>query len=200
MRRSDLLPPISPRFVAFAWRYHPLRRSLLPAASTRGRGLRGVVVPVPEPELLVETAGSLRFLGNPCVPMPCSWTPVGPRTPGHCGASTWPPLVSTTKAPAMSFGFGARSHGLGTGCLRFVLAVTRHDARLTSGCLAQLGRAGFCDPQGCDERFPSSSLIPLSQAYPDAMTPLNSPGGWRRVAWTRHASGSPSDKRLRMGQ
>ena len=57
--------------------------------------------------------------------------------------------------------FGARSHGLGTGCLRFVLAVTRHDARLASGCLAQLGRAGFCDPQGCDERFPSLSLIPF---------------------------------------
>ena len=80
----------------------PLRRSLLPAASTRDRGLRGVGVPVPEPELLVETDGSPRFLGNPCVPMPCSWTPVGPRTPGHCGASTWPPLVSTTKAPAMN--------------------------------------------------------------------------------------------------
>ena len=80
----------------------PLRRSLLPAASTRDRGLRGVGVPGPEPELSVEMAGSPRFLGNPCVPMPCSWTPVGPRTPGHCGASTWPPLVSTTKAPAMN--------------------------------------------------------------------------------------------------
>ena len=79
----------------------PFASGLLPAAGTHGRGLRGVGVPVPEPELSVETAGSLRFLGNPCVPMPCSWTPVGPRTPGHCGASTWPPLVSTTKAPAM---------------------------------------------------------------------------------------------------
>ncbi len=73
----------------------------LPAAEAHGRGLRGVGVPVPEPELSVETTGSLRFLGNPCVPMPCSWAPVGPRTPGPCGASTWPPLVSTTKAPAM---------------------------------------------------------------------------------------------------
>src|SRR3954451_12843738 len=74
---------------------------LLPAAEAHGRGLRGVDGPVPEPELSVETAGSLRFLGNPCVPMPCSWTPVGSRTPGPCGASTWPPLVSTTEAPAM---------------------------------------------------------------------------------------------------
>ena len=62
-------------------------------------------------------------------------------------------------------GFGARSHGLGTGCLRFVLAVTRHDARLASGCLAQLGRAGFGYPQGCDERFLSSRLILLPQAF-----------------------------------
>src|SRR3954447_14532716 len=74
---------------------------LLPATGTRGRGLRGVGVPAPEPEMSVETAGSLRFLGNPRVPLPCSGTPVGPRTPSPHGASTWPPLVSTTKAPAM---------------------------------------------------------------------------------------------------
>jgi len=78
-----------------------LAPGLLPAAEAHDRGLRGVDGPVPEPELSVETTGSLRFLGNPCVPLPCSWTPVGPRTPGPYGASTWPPLVSTTKAPAM---------------------------------------------------------------------------------------------------
>jgi len=60
--------------------------------------------------------------------------------------------------------FGARSHGLGTGCLRFAVAVARHPARLASGCLAKPGRAGFGYPQGCDERFPSSSFFPLSQA------------------------------------
>ena len=86
---------------------------LLPSAGTRGRGLRGVGVPVPEPELSVETAGSLRFLGNPCVPMPCSQTPVGPRTPGHYGASTWPPLVSTTRAPAMTSVSGLNRTALG---------------------------------------------------------------------------------------
>src|SRR3954463_11412689 len=69
-----------------------LAPGLLPAAEAHGRGLRGVDGPVPEPELSVGTAGPPRFLGNPCVPMPCSWTPVGPRTPGPCGASTWPPL------------------------------------------------------------------------------------------------------------
>src|SRR4051812_43997450 len=45
---------------------------LLPAAGTHSRGLRGVGLPVPEPEISVETAGSPRFLGNPSVPLPCS--------------------------------------------------------------------------------------------------------------------------------
>jgi hypothetical protein len=47
-----------------------------------------------------ETTGSLRFPSTPRVPTPCSRTPVGPNTPGHCGVSTRPPLVSTTEAPA----------------------------------------------------------------------------------------------------
>ena len=75
------------------------------------------------------------------------------------------PAFRTTKAPDEKSGFGAQSHGLGTGCLRFVLAVTRHDARLASGCLAKPGRAGVCYPQGCDERFLSSSLVLPSQAF-----------------------------------
>ena len=52
---------------------------------------------------------------------------LGPRqdrdTPGHRGASARPPLVSTTVAPT-SKDFGARSHGIGTHCLRFAGRVT----------------------------------------------------------------------------
>src|SRR5947209_8112983 len=73
----------------------PCASNLLPAAGTRGRGLRGVDIPVPEPETSVETAGSLRFPGDPHVPSPCSWTPVGPTTPGRCDVSARPPHVST---------------------------------------------------------------------------------------------------------
>ena len=69
-------------------------------------------MPVPEPGMSVETDGSLRFPSNPRVPAPCSWTPVGSNTPGHCGVSTWPPLVSTTEAPAMSIS-GLDSMALG---------------------------------------------------------------------------------------
>ncbi len=119
----------------------PLRLVRAERPSPHGPGLRGVAVPVPEPELSVETTGSLRFLGHPCVPMPCPWTPLGPRTPGPCGVSTWPPLVSTTKAPAKRRFRGSITRPWDwRSTLR--LAVTRHDARLASGCLAQLGRAG----------------------------------------------------------
>ena len=77
--------------------------------------------------------GSLRFPSSPHVPAPCSWTPVGPNTPGHYGVPARPPLVSTTVAPAMKV-FGARSHGIGTRCLRFAVEVSFPHARLASGC------------------------------------------------------------------
>jgi hypothetical protein len=62
-----------------------------PGRTTVGSG--ELLFRVPSRKLSVETAGSPRFLGNPCVPMPCSQTPVGSRTPGHYGASTWPPTL-----------------------------------------------------------------------------------------------------------
>jgi hypothetical protein len=77
----------------------PSRRTSLPSlgdttlascslpATRRGVVGRGVGIPFPS---------------NPRVPAPCSWTPAGPNTPGHCGVSTRPPLVSTTEAPTMS--------------------------------------------------------------------------------------------------
>ena len=83
MGRSDSLPFLSPPFVAFGRRYHPCA-VFAPSGRARDRGLRGVDVPVPEPGMSVETAGSLRFPSDPRVPAPCSWTPVGPRKPLQC--------------------------------------------------------------------------------------------------------------------
>ena len=48
--------------------------------------------------------------------------------------------------------FGAQSHGFWSRCLRLEVEVTRHRARLASGCWSQLCRTGF-DPQGFFERF-----------------------------------------------
>src|ERR1700733_6590645 len=67
----------------------------------------------PSRALSVETDGSLRFPSAPRVPAPCSWTPVGPNTPGHCGVSTRPPHVSTTEAPTRSIsGLDSKALGL----------------------------------------------------------------------------------------
>ena len=77
IRRCDFLPPIPPRFVAFAWRYHP----------ARGR---------------METTGPLTFPGNPNCAFALLYDPGGTeRTPGHSGASDMAPAQSTTRAPAL---------------------------------------------------------------------------------------------------
>ena len=143
MGRSDSLPPLSPHFVAFVWRYHPCVR-FAPSDRNARPGARGVGIPVPEPEVSVETAGSLRFPSDPHVPAPCSRTPVGPR----CAK----PLRRLGAAPAWvnnggsrdDGDFGARSHGIGTRCLRFAVEVAFPRARLASGCwLGFAGRDSF---------------------------------------------------------
>jgi len=102
MRRSDSRPLVSPHFVAFVWRYHPCA-SFAPSGQARGRGLRGVGVPVPEPDMSVETDGAPKFLGTPRVPWPCSPTPVGSVTPGHSGAPTRSPRLTRARTPTMIF-------------------------------------------------------------------------------------------------
>jgi len=64
--------------------------------------------------------GSPLFPGNPPVPVPCSSTPVGPDAPRHKRRSGAVPAGPTTRTPATNIHFEARSHGLSTGCLRFV--------------------------------------------------------------------------------
>jgi hypothetical protein len=124
----------------------------------------GVVKPEPRPAITTETAGSLRFPSDPHVPAPCSWTPVGPR----CAK----PLRRLGAAPACVNNGGSRER-------RFRGSIARHGdslSTLRSGgrppprktrfrLLARLCRAGFVNPQGCDERFPSSSLFLPSRAY-----------------------------------
>src|SRR3954451_25405870 len=96
----------------------------------------------------METAGPPRFLGDPCVPLPCSQTPVGPRTPGPYGASTWPPLIATTNAPATKLISGLNRTALGLAVYAPQGGSPLHHARLASGCWAQLGPAGFSLPAG----------------------------------------------------
>jgi hypothetical protein len=77
MKCSDLLSPISPRFVSFAWRYHAVRLCSFPQARRR-LGAWSFVTGNPEPDSVdTETTGTPKFLGNPNVPTPCSPTPAG---------------------------------------------------------------------------------------------------------------------------
>ena len=79
MECSDALSPFSPRFVAFAWRYPPVRlRSSLPRGPTPAGGLELWGWQLRANVSGWETAGRPRFLGNPRVPMPGSPTPAGP--------------------------------------------------------------------------------------------------------------------------
>ena len=94
-RRYDILPPLPPHFVAFAWRYHTVRlevRSHRPRTQRRWTG--SVWVRPPQGRMMpVETTGSPKFLGNP----DCSYARFSDSgrtacTPYHDGAAAWPPL------------------------------------------------------------------------------------------------------------
>ncbi len=183
MRRSDSRPSFSLRPSLPSLRDTPVASivcSLRPA--TPGRGLRGVGVPVPEPEDSVEKDGSPKFLGTPRVPWPCSPTPAGSVTPGHCGVPAWSPRLTRARTPAMIFrgSIAWPWHSLST-LRREGRPSTTQDSLPAAG---QLCRTGFVNPQGSDERFPSSRLFPLSQA------------SWRNVASfpeMRAAAGHPRE-------
>ena len=86
-RRSDFLPSISPRFVAFALRY----RGCPTCSLTLGRWAPPAVsevVPAGSPRHdSVETSGSLEFPGSPIGACRGLKTPEGSGAPRHVGAS-----------------------------------------------------------------------------------------------------------------
>ena len=94
------------------------------------------------------------FPGNPHDHSPCSSTPAGPSTRyGTKGQRTrHGPRTKAQRGLPTIANFGAQSHGFWSRCLRLEVEVTRHRARLASGCWSQLCRTGF-DPQGFYERF-----------------------------------------------
>ena len=149
----------------------PPRRAFAPGDRRRAiAGIGALVIRAPEPELSVETDGSPRFPGTPHVPWPCSPTPAGPGTPGHCGVSAWPPRLTSTRAPARNFrGSITRPwHSLST-----LRGDGRPPPRKTRFRLpARLCRAGFVHPQGSNERFPSFESLPPLLSFPGAMSVL----------------------------
>jgi hypothetical protein len=111
----------------------------------RRLGARGVTVRPPKPVVVAaETTGRPKFLENPPVPIPCSLTPAGPDAPSHYGAPIWSPYASQRRLLARG-NLGAVWHGLGTPCLRSVMAVGSalplRRGRSAVVCFAQASRA-----------------------------------------------------------
>ena len=104
----------------------PRYLGLAPAVSLHAVGKPGrrgqeVVGPVhPFPVFAPKDAhGSPMFPGNPSVPVPCSQTPAGPRPLATAGLRCCP-RRSDYEGSSNNHDFEAPSHGLNTGCLRFV--------------------------------------------------------------------------------
>ena len=161
MGRSDSRSSLSPRFVAFAWRYHRVRRGWLPAIATRDRGHREVDDPVSEPEIAVETIGSPRFPGNPHGHWPCSATPAGPSM--CCGF----PCRMPGAAPVSDKNEGSRNDLSRLNRTAFDLAVYASQCGLLHPTQDSLPAAdpalpgGIGHPQGSNERFQALGCPPL---------------------------------------
>ena len=132
--RYDFLPPVSPHFVSFAWRYHPIAR----VSPARGRalpwaGLLELITRYLRPGLgRWKRQDLLRSWGTPIVLLPCSSTPVGPTHQAmQCVGAA--PDLSTTKAPA--FVLSRLNHTASALAVYASQAgLPRRHARLASGC------------------------------------------------------------------
>jgi hypothetical protein len=109
----------------------------------------------------VETVGSPRFLGNPDVPMPWSLTPAGPAHQA-LAMRQCSPRCEDGEGSRQLLDFGARSHGLGTGCLRFVRPVARLGRKTRFPLLARLYGAGLVTRRVPTKGFRDVSYIASS--------------------------------------
>jgi len=166
---SDCLPPIPPRFVAFAWRYRSLRSRFAPVGGrAQPPQARGFFYPaVPRAGHRAETAGPPRFLGNPTVHMPCSSTPVGPpRQAFSTLRCCLPPLLPRRLPPLPLSGLNR------TACPLAVYASQPGSPLPTQDSLPTAGQAlpgGTAYPLGSLAGFQSRlHLILPAQASPGA--------------------------------
>jgi hypothetical protein len=102
-----------------------------------------------------ETTGLPTFLRNPPMHLPCSPTPVGPTSPGHCGDADAALATSTAKAPARKLSrLNHTAFALAVYASPGFLCPTQDSLRLP----ARLYRTGF-EPAGSAERFLNVSYI-----------------------------------------
>ena len=158
--RYDFLPPISPRFVSFAWRYHSQRSCFARSAAER---CRGRVSWSWSPGISGRDVGQwkrqdlLRSWGTPIVLLPCSPTPAGPTHQALAMRRRGPRCVHDEGSRIRTF--EAQSHGFGTGCLRFAGRVTPTPRKTRFRLLARLFRTGLVTRRVPIERFQGVSYI-----------------------------------------
>ena len=110
MRRSDFSPAFPTHFVAFVCGYRVARLAVrsrsVPDAQPTGRGSLGSAAPSHR-NYPAETARSPKFLENPAVPAPCSWTPARPTCQATTAGRHGPTCIVLRGLPTRS-NFGAR--------------------------------------------------------------------------------------------
>jgi hypothetical protein len=141
---------------------------LLPAAGTCDRGLRGVVIPGPEPDDVGGNGRVSQVPERPSCPYALFSDPGRTDARQAIAASRRGSRLNGQRWLPRQNDFGAQSHGIRTRCLRFAGRVAPPPRKTRFRLLAKLCRAGFVHPQGCDERFPSFESLPPLSSLPDA--------------------------------
>ena len=139
--------PLSPRFVAFAWRYPAVCLGFAPNGSGHQTAGLGFIFRSPLPDIAAgRQPGPPRFPDNPLSLCPV----LRPRQDRTHQASTMcrhGPRYDHNEGSHEIPAFEAQSHGFRTRCLRFVPCVATRDAKLASGRWpSATGRA--CLPAG----------------------------------------------------
>ena len=172
MRHSDCLPPVSPRFVAFAWRYRRAPTCSFPAAGGAPRMGLGFGQRSPDRYLWTETTSSPGFPGN----LMCACPGRGPRRDHHAdgryGVTVLPSTKLMASAPALIIPFGAQYHGLHTPCERFAARVATGLAHhsVPAGDRPWPGRVRYLQgsKQGFEVNVELRHLFLLVRAWPGA--------------------------------
>ena len=200
MRHSDSSPPIPPRFVAFARRYHPstcgsLRRT--PGATSTASGL---VSRCPRPGGLYD--GDDEASRGPGKP---TRTHATRSDPGEVAASTASETrrddlpSNARRRPSHSMHFGAQLRGLRAPCERFAPWVTPGPRITRFRLAADLGRMGLDTHRVSNKvsKITSRHLVPLDRAFPAHASVHEPESKGHRPAPTEFRTGSrtrPADQ------
>ena len=158
---SDFSLPVPPRFVAFAWRYHPMLR-FAPRAGAAPRAWT-ISTAAPAPPAKVEKTRSPRFLGDPCLHAPL-FDPGGPLTPGQFGVNhaAFRSLNDVGSAP---ISLSRLNHA----AYRYPVYASQagsppHHATLGSGWWPTFAGSGL-SPAGSHRRFPSCLSVYMTSPF-----------------------------------